>query len=196
MFDADTGEEVHVNRDSMDFTHLEEFHEQSTEENIEKTDFRMDMTTLKDRVLDKAISEYTARVKYKGKTSRVYEKVCVPTKRNIVIKDIKQVFMPAEDAVLSVLDHEYKYTLLHNCKHVLISDNGLIVCGICNKDTDARQICNECGMITHMEKPHGFTCHACDKTVCLRCISYQSRFLFFKRNFCSDCKPKNTHKYV
>ena len=195
VFAADTGKLFNIDRGAIDFTYLEEFHEPTAEEDINKTDFKVDMTTLKDRIFDEAISEYSRRVKYQGKTSRVYEKVCVPAKRNIKINDIKQVFIPVEVATLSVLRHEYEYTLMHNVKHTLRSGNNLRICGICNGNADSRQICNECGLITHREKPHGFTCHACDKTVCRRCVSYQNRFLFFKRNFCSDCKPKNIHKY-
>ena len=195
LFDASTGELFNIDRSTIDFTHLEEFHEQSAEYNVRKTDFKIDMTTLKDRIFDEAISEHTKRVVYQGKTRRKYEKVCTPGKRSIMIKDVKQVFMPIENAVLSALRHEYKYAAMHNHKYVMISNNGLRMCGICKKDTDSRQICNECGMITHRGKSHGFTCHVCDKTVCRRCVSYQSRFLFFKRNFCSDCKPEGVHKY-
>ena len=196
-FDADTGNLLNIDRDMIDFTYLEEFDEQrSVEGSVRKTDFTIDMTTLKDLILDRVISEHTTYVAYYGNSNnRKYEKVCVPNKRSIMINDIKQVFLPMESAVLSVLRHEYKYVAIHNRKAILITNNGLTICGICNRNTDSRQVCNECGMMTHRTKSHGFTCHVCDKTVCRRCVSYQSRFLFFKRNFCADHMPENVQKY-
>ena len=192
-FYADTGDLLDIDRDMIDFTYLEEFDEQRLmEDGVQKTDFIIDMTTLKDLILDQAISEHTTCVTYYGNSnSRKYEKICAPKKRNVTINDVKQVFLPMESAVLSVLRHEYKYVAIHNRKTILHATNGLIICGICNSSTDSRQICNECGMITHRTKSHGFTCHVCDKTVCRRCVSYQSRFLVFKRNFCTDHVPEN-----
>ena len=196
-FDADSGNLFDIDRDMVDFTYLEEFDEQRLiEDGVRKTDFTIDMTTLKDLILDQTISEHTTRVTYSGNSnSRKYEKVCVPNKRNVTINDVKQVFLPMESAVLSVLRHEYKYVAIHNRKTILHATNGLTICSICDSSTDSRQICNECGMITHRTKSHGFTCHVCGKTVCRRCVSYQSRFLVFKRNFCTDHVPENVQKY-
>ena len=159
----------------------------------EKTGFEMDSTTLKNAAIDQLMDKHSTEVRYSGnKNSRVYEKLCVPNRRNIHLDDIKQVYVPSYEITLAAGDNRHSCELLVNRqKKKIIQRQTWNKCKECESEKNLL-LCNECGKIVHcsMFRSHGFKCRKCEKTICLECVWSSRWLLFFMNRFCSDCKTE------
>ena len=157
--------------------------------------FQYGTKEIRDVMTDGLISEYTKTVKYAARNNRVYEKQCVPIKKNVRLNHIQKVYLPAYSMTFRALEHKYSLKAVTKNTGIQIQDDGLLWCVICKSAAPDALLCNECGNIVHRGKPHGFECHQCEKTVCRMCVHHTRRLLFFKRHFCHKCAPENGKMY-
>lgn len=62
--------------------------------------FKFPAGSVKETAIDYIINKHTRQVSYRGSTSRVYTKVCVPRRNDIYISDISQIYLPENDVFL------------------------------------------------------------------------------------------------
>ena len=165
-----------------------------------KTDFAIDVTTLKSKAINHIIQKFTVNVSYRGRNNVSYTKTCTPGPRSIQISDIKQVFLPRYDLSVNFLENSYSCHLIQNDCEIMM-ESRLYDCKICSKDTKGiALLCNACGNIAHNPKffgSHSHICKNCKKTICKNCTFWHRRFVFFKKILCEECAdahPKSKHK--
>ena len=83
--------------------------------------FNMDVKSIDNAAKERIVETHSESVGYYGRNNVFYTKECIPTKRNIHLKDISQIYIPVRELDVSAIDHRYSITL---------SDNGEDVCFI------------------------------------------------------------------
>ncbi|MFI5449671.1 MAG: restriction endonuclease [Candidatus Bathyarchaeia archaeon] len=165
--------------------------------------FQVDQTTLTQKAKRTITNLHSKRVAYYGHNNRYYEKDCTPVERNITLRDVRQVYFPEWSISMLALFKTYRITLVEKPDELLLLENQLSDCRICNKPiTGEMLLCNSCGNIVHRRKPHGYKCRSCEKSVCRNCVYWSRRWIFFKEFVCGDCAgekqrlQKKTHQLV
>lgn len=163
--------------------------------NMKIENFRIDGNTLKDLSKKYIADIHTKNVRYTGKTNRVYTKLCIPKDKDILISDIKQIYIPFQKIHLRALQKDYHMDIMENPADILCHTD-MFVCNICNgyikKDAI---ICNSCGVIAHKNTSfdaHSFKCKICGKIICRKC-TYN---LGFHNKICKSCASGTNAKPI
>lgn len=154
----------------------------------ERGSFRIDQTTLASKAKQAIARLHSKEVSYYGRNNIHYKTVCTPGDRSIVIRDVKQIFIPEWTISLGALSKRYTVTLVEKPQDVLLLGTELSTCGICRMEiTNEILLCNSCGNIVHKGRSHGYECKNCTKSICRHCTYWIRRLLFFKMYLCEPC---------
>lgn len=141
-------------------------------------------------------TKHTKNVRYRGSTSRTYIKLCAPKDKDILITDIKQIYIPRQEVHIKAKmpKKDYNMTIIEKNSEYLTCHTEMFNCAICGgyirKDAI---ICYSCESVVHYNTffdSHSFKCKVCGKPICRRC-TYSLGFL---NKVCKDCATKNGKK--
>ena len=165
--------------------------------------FGLDQVSLRKVAKNHVSTLHTRIVTYEGRNNQRYSKVCTPGERDIVLIDVRQVYLPVTNIELHLLRSTYQARVLENPAGLFKPlDQTLSLCRVCSQQIgDRRLLCNTCGAIAHQTrlwKSHSFVCRACGQTLCRRCAVYVPSLLLFRRPFCRGCAagPRYRNKRV
>lgn len=142
------------------------------------------------------IEKYTIKKSYIGGNNQNYTKLCKPKKKDIIILDISQVYLPENNLDFYLNRKHRNLNMVDNgTSNFYVINQNFLVCEICGIALNERGIlCNDCGNISHdmysSYKSHGFYCKDCGKSICRNCTSYYRKYLIFKNNVCNVCAEK------
>lgn len=173
--------------------------------------FKLTAAEVKETASDQIIRIHRTSVSYWGRNNQGYTLDCLPSKKNIFLYDIKQVFLPEHRVRIQAVDRGYDLEFIENGPGLhLLTPPDLFKCHICKRQLGRGSLCNSCGSVTCLPgpfwwdfypvwlrsifsklflshvRPHSLRCTLCNKTICLRCTSWLSRWLFFKSPVCQD----------
>lgn len=153
--------------------------------------FGMGATGIKTHVEDHIISQYSRVVDYTAGNNSTYTKKCIPSRRDITIKDTKQVRLPKYYLTLGFLSKNYSSLLIQNDIDIMLTCIPIRKCSICEKDVKNKALlCNSCGAIAHLPsffRSHSHICKKCKRTICKNCTFWSRKMLFFKTMMCRPC---------
>ncbi len=150
--------------------------------------FKVDQTTLINRAKQIIANRHTKVVSYYGRNNVRYTTECHPGDRSILLRDVRQVFIPVWSLSLLALSKQYSVTLVEKHEAVMVLRSDLSNCKICGRQTSGEMLlCNSCGNITHRKSAHGYTCKICAKSLCRNCTHWVRRWLILKKYLCEQC---------
>jgi len=152
--------------------------------------------------LREILRSHTRRVSYLGRNGRVYEKLCEPKEKDVIITRMRRVYLPGSTTTFRIGEKEHTETHLDNPAgdFRLLNDTDILTCSWCGnlvKD-EIPQLCNACGAITHPKRllsSHGVACKDCGMTLCRNCAVFIRRFII-KSPFCKECAEKRANRKV
>lgn len=158
---------------------------------IPQESFKLGGAELKEAAKTHIVSLHRAVISYTARNNRSYTLDCIPSKRNIFLKDIRQVYVPEQALDVRALSHQYKMNFVEDGQHIYWLEHPLIYrCCLCAATLEQGLLCNACGAIAHSPRiifPHSFRCKVCKKTICKRCAFVVRRWGFFKKILCYQC---------
>jgi len=171
---------------------------------IKRIDFLKTHKEIEEPTKDFLARIYTRKVSYYGANNVKYTKVCVPNKRDIILHDIKKVYIPLWRVVFSIIKNKYAVVGLDTPSQLHILPRHLVSvpaesdvklypdeCMICFKKIQQQKfVCNDCGRITCNKD--GFLCKMCGKIVCREHVILKKKFLVLSEKYCSHCASKLT----
>ncbi|RNJ77725.1 MAG: restriction endonuclease [Nitrosopumilus sp. H13] len=153
--------------------------------------FRMGATLIKTYTEDYLISQHTQIVRYIAGNNSTYTKKCIPSRRDITIRDTKQVRLPKYYLTLGILSKNYSSLLIQNDTDIMLTCLPIHKCSICEKDVGNKALlCNSCGAISHLPaffRSHSHICKKCKRTICKKCTFWSRKMLFLKTKMCKPC---------
>lgn len=166
---------------------------------IERGEFTRSHKEIKGIAQDTLIRAYTTRVSYYGANNRLYQKLCIPRKKDITILDIKRVYVPFWDIILSIIKTKYAVVGIENTYKLNVLPSTLIKfeaesdikvypdkCMICLKDMKhEKYVCNECGIIV-CDKDSS-KCKICERVICKEHTMSKRKFLVLSDKYCPQC---------
>lgn len=163
--------------------------------NIYVVPFQLLSGIVKESAINHIIKKHTKTVFYIGGNKHRYTKICEPKKKDILLSDILQVYIPENDIDFTLNGKKRFFKIADNgTNNFYVHKENVKVCEICNRSLSKPGIlCNDCGLISHNKKlflSHGFYCKNCGKSICRNCANYYSKFLIFKYVICNDCSKK------
>jgi restriction system protein len=173
------------------------FDESKTDDSIIRSEFRLNKTTLTDKIKESIVQEYTINVQYWGRNNRSYNKLCQPNQRNVTINDLNQILLPEYTLRLKFLKKNYSCILLESKSRINISNTEFFKCSSCRETITGKfLLCNSCGNVCHTpkQKNHSHICENCQKTLCPDCAYYTRKYLFFKKILCEPCMDQSSKK--
>ena len=154
-------------------------------------DFAITRDALLGRAVSHIIYENSMTVNYRGRNNQSYSKECIPSAKNILFTDSRQIYVPEQKVVLKVFDRKYPLSFVEDGHQIQWHNSPSITnCSICNKDFEQGLLCNACGAVSHPPTffwPHGFRCKTCAKTICKQCAFFRRKKKFFKAILCEEC---------
>ncbi len=166
---------------------------------LEKGDFVQSYKEIKAHA-QKALSRtYTKTVSYYGANNRRYTKTCVPRNKDIILADVKRVYLPVWSLVFSISKNKYVIEGTETPNLLGVFPAGLVTlprsfnvkrypdeCMICEKDMkNEKYVCYECGIIT-CDKDSS-KCKVCEKVVCEGHTVSKRKFLVLSDKYCPQC---------
>ena len=155
--------------------------------------FNLDIKSIDHAAKERIVQIHSASVGYYGSNNVHYTKECIPSKRNIHLKDISQIYVPIRKLDVRAIDHQYSLTLSDNGEVLrFIEGISFSFCKVCGGSFDPTKegiqtLCNECGAIACGGWFCSFQCKDCKKTICKNCAYWTRKWLIFKRKFCYEC---------
>lgn len=102
--------------------------------------FDLDASAVKDIAEERIVKIHSKSVEYWGRNNQNYKKKCIPSKRNIYLKDSRQVYMPIQELNIQSIAHQYRLTLADNGKDVCYIDySDLFTCKVCGLGKKSKQ---------------------------------------------------------
>ncbi|MEW6584204.1 MAG: restriction endonuclease [Nitrospirota bacterium] len=141
--------------------------------------------------LPKIMSEYirhiyTKTVSYYGNNNVLYNKVCIPAKKDIEIIGIHDILVPYWLIEVKMNGLDYLVVALDLFGKSTITEDASVLCGICKKSSvNGAAICDSCSKVVC--SGHTRNCKICNKVICSGCTKTKSRWLIFSDNFCNKC---------
>lgn len=134
---------------------------------------------------------HSSSVSYRGCNNHVYTLHCIPSKRNIFLKDVRQVYAPEQHLEICAIKHTYNLNLFENGQSFYwLTTPDTSICKVCLKSFRRGLLCNSCGATAHppgLIFPHSFRCKRCKRTLCKRCAYWVRRWFLFKTILCEQC---------
>lgn len=166
---------------------------------LERGRFVKSYKEIKESAIEILRQIYTKTVGYYGANNVYYTKTCVPKKKHIALMDVKQVYIPVWNIIVSILKSKYLIVGTENPQKLNVFPSKLIVvketsgiqpypdnCMVCFKPMeDKKYLCNECGMIVCSNDI--FTCKKCGKLICEKHVISKRKFLIFSDKYCPPC---------
>jgi restriction system protein len=153
--------------------------------------FRIDFSTAKRLGTEHIQKSHTELVGYRGGNNVYYQKECVPTISNILIKNLIQVYIPFLTISHQILLRKHEISLCGNPEKIEILSGVSDNCEVCGKPLPKeRLLCNSCGKIVHVPQlisGHSYYCEICKKTICKECTFWLRKYLFLKKKICNFC---------
>jgi hypothetical protein len=194
-----------VKEEDVEFFNREletEFYGPTNEFSGELAAFRLDATSVRNTVKDTIANLHTRNVTYKARrNNRIYEKMCRPNERDIIVTDIRQFYLPSLIVNFSVLETNFVIDVLQTATgRILIRADDINLCRICNSRINSSgMVCNTCGRSAHSGgffagRVHGFRCAHCKKTTCRFDGHWTRRLVFLKALLCPGCASEEQEK--
>jgi len=158
-------------------------------------DFAITRDALLGRAVSHIIYENSMTVNYRGRNNQSYSKECIPSAKNILFTDSRQIYVPEQKVVLKVFDRKYPLSFVEDGHQIQGHNSPSITnCSICNKDFEQGLLCNACGAVSH---PPTFSGHT-GSVVKLAPKRYASsvRFLDAKRSSLKRFSVRNVRKLM
>lgn len=157
---------------------------------VERGDYKLDETALREVAGDAIIEKYTIMVTY-SRNNRTYEKLLKPKGKEIQIEVAKAIYLPVWAVKVGVINQQYKASFIENSGRMIMFPEDLMACQVClnHMKPGARVVCNECGRVSHTRRrldSHSFNCRVCGKTVCRFCAR-RVRLTIRRRILCAEC---------
>ncbi len=156
--------------------------------------FQVDATSLRTLAKTTIVRAHTRTVRYRGRNNQVYHKVCEPGDRDILIRDIRQVYLPYLVVNFQLLQTPYRVDALHGPSGRFRSlSEDVRRCGVCHATVEGRTVlCDICGRGAHpygwrLKRIHGFSCKVCRRTTCRFHGYWVRRLLISKALLCPLC---------
>ncbi len=143
-----------------------------------------------DVLYDKVQSMHTKYVPYMTKSNKLSTKTCTPTKKDITIQNVMCLYLPLSDVEYEMFGKARTIRSLESSsEEFTIIDPKVFACDICGgKISKNGIVCVKCGNI--VDEKHSARCSRCNKTLCVNCSSYVSKFLGKKEPICGTCANK------
>jgi len=155
---------------------------------VERGSFKIDQTTLARNAKQVIADRHSKTISYLGRNNVLYKATCRLGDRSIFIRDVRQVFIPEWSLSLLALCKRYSVNLVEKPEAVQVISGDISTCKICRQEIIGEMLlCNSCGNIVHKGRPHGYTCKACNKSLCRNCTYWTRRWLIFKDFLCQEC---------
>ena len=156
---------------------------------IPSKQFDLDASAVEDIAKERIVKIHSKSVEYWGRNNQNYKKKCIPSKRNIYLKDSRQVYMPIQELNIQAITRQYRLTLADNGRDVCYIDRtDFTVCSVCRETFEDGLVCNSCGATAHgYSRSCSYCCIACDKTICRNCTYWIRKWLIFKIELCQEC---------
>jgi len=160
--------------------------------------FKVDSTSLQRTAKATITKLHTKRVTYSGKNNVSYAKMCEPGERDIVIEDIRQLYLPMASLDFTLGSYPYKMVGVQGPSgRLLPTSHDVLNCRACNQPIQGQGLlCDTCGKVTHsgglrLKKIHGFKCGICGRTTCKFDGHWRRRFVVWRQLLCPSCKEKS-----
>ena len=150
IIDGVTGKDLNEDLVDFFFSGRIETEEIKDKEFNKKTHYEFTENDIEDHAIDKIIEEHTHDVSYTGNNNVSYTKACIPSRKDVDIKEFISVYMPLWENEVKIQKFAYKqeFYIKGNNEFYLIDE--LRECKICNaekEDYEDMSICPECGRI-------------------------------------------------
>ena len=158
---------------------------------VSQAGFTLGTTNVSEIAKQWIVEKHTKTVTYTGRNNQNYTRTCSPSKKNIFLKDIRQVYIAQQTVVCAILDKDYQIRFSENGSKILVENSAISICRICGARVQNKGLlCNSCGNLAHSPrwwKAHSFVCKNCGKTICWQCTYWVPHIILFKRHICEDC---------
>lgn len=191
LFEGNTGQVLNSLNTFLSNSSFHEFNQSLYHHsNIRKQNFSIDGNTLKNIAKDHIAKKHTKNVSYYGNNNQRYTKECIPGQREIIIKNIRQIFIPKQKITINSHKKAYFLDIIENSSEMMCKTN-LLTCSFCNGYTNGKKmiLCNSCGSITHAPfffDTCSYTCQECGKTICRTCTFQVKK----KGKLCNECAKR------
>lgn len=171
---------------------------------IEKGEFAKSFTDVKGEALKMITQLNTRTISYYGKNNVRYSKTCIPRRKDIVIRNMKRVYLPIWTIGFSILKNKYLVTAaetsetlnVYSYPRIRIPENLHTNfksfpnrCDICYEDVRKEAyLCEECGAI--ICKRDKFNCKVCGKAVCRNDMMTKRKYIVLTERYCTQCARK------
>jgi len=166
---------------------------------VHKDEFTAPFKDIKKNAKDVLVRVYTKTVTYYGANNVRYDKTCIPKQKDINILDVKPVYAPLWNILVSILKNKYFLAGIENPDGLMALPSNMIVlkpdspaktypdiCMICSRDMkDKKFVCSECGMITCNKD--SFECKTCGRQICREHTTFKRRLLILTDKYCPQC---------
>lgn len=140
---------------------------------------------------------FTKKVTYYGNNNHRYTKICTPNDKNILIKNVKRVYIPIWTFIFSILKNKYILSVQETSTIKIIPKNLAVTelttsarypdyCMICQKLLMTKKfVCSECGIITC--ESNSSECEICGKVICQNHTISKRKYLVMTSKYCEHC---------
>lgn len=155
--------------------------------------FKLDRTSARANAKTHISLFHTRSVSYTGMNNVTYRKVCQPRDSDILITDVKALYLPLSKARIRLIGRDLAIGVLEGDSRLpLVLTEWPWSCDICGQSKGDRRLflCNNCGSGSHppqKRKGHGFSCSSCGMTLCRKCTLYVRRYVLLRAPLCPQC---------
>lgn len=159
--------------------------------------FKVDSASLQRKAKAIIIKLHTTTRSYTGKNNVSYSKVCKPGERDVVLSDVRQLYLPIANMGLRLGDHGYHLGGVQGSGgRFLPLSHDVLECRVCRGSIEkGGMLCDICGRVTHsgglrLKSIHGFRCGNCGTTTCKFDGYWRRRYIIWRQLLCPTCKEE------
>lgn len=158
--------------------------------------FALPASVTRGKAMDHIIRKHTKSVRYRGRNNQSYTKVCTPSKNDVLISDLSQMYLPEYRIDYSLAGRDQSMEMANNgTSAIFLTRDTTETCPFCKgrPASNGRSLCNDCGRISCakrsflISKRHALSCEVCGKTLCPDCALYVRKALLLKAIVCAKC---------
>ena len=141
---------------------------------------------------DKVQTAHTKYVPFKTRSDKLSTKTCVPPKKDISVQNVMCLYLPLSETEYELFGKSRTIRSIESSsEEFFVIEPKDHICDICGgKIADDGIVCVKCGNLA--DDKHGVRCSRCNKTLCVNCAFYVSKFLGKKEPICGECANKET----